>query len=67
MTSSTDATENQSKGRDLRDFVRMIRRYWLGAAIIVLATIGLVAGGTIQAIGAAGSISVGVCRESDVL
>ena len=46
MTSSTDATENQSKGRDLRDFVRMIRRYWLGEAIIVLATIGLVAGFT---------------------
>lgn len=46
MTSPTDTTENQSKGRDLRDFVRMIRRYWLGEAIIVLATIGLVAGFT---------------------
>ncbi|CAM5490522.1 polysaccharide biosynthesis tyrosine autokinase [Leifsonia shinshuensis] len=46
MSLQTDTADTQAKGRDLRDFVRMIRRYWLGEAVIVLATIGLVAGVT---------------------
>jgi hypothetical protein len=43
MTSQTDTAEARSRGRDLRDLVQMIRRYWIGEAAIVLLTIAVVA------------------------
>lgn len=43
MTSQTDSAEPRGRGRDLRDLVHTIRRYWLGEAAVVLLTIAVVA------------------------
>ena len=43
MTSQTETAETRGRGRDLRDLVQMIRRYWLGEVVIVLLTIAAVA------------------------
>lgn len=43
MSTSTEEPAGQSKARDLRDFIDMIRRYWMGEMLVLLVTIGLVA------------------------
>jgi capsular exopolysaccharide synthesis family protein len=43
MSAQTDDSEGRSRARDLRDFISLLRRYWLGEILIVLATIAMVA------------------------
>lgn len=43
MSTQTDATEGRTRARELRDFISMLRRYWVGEVLIVLATIAVVA------------------------
>lgn len=43
MSSQTETTETRTRGRDIRDFVQMLRRYWVGELVIVMLTVGLVA------------------------
>lgn len=43
MSTQNDAAETRSRSRELRDFISMLRRYWLGEVLILLATIALVA------------------------
>ena len=43
MSTQNDAAETRSRSRELRDFISMLRRYWLGEVLILLATTALVA------------------------
>lgn len=43
MSSQTETAETTTRGRDVRDFVQLLRRYWVGELAIVMLTIGLVA------------------------
>lgn len=43
MSTQTEAAEGTSRRRELRDFISMLRRYWLGEVLIVLATVAVVA------------------------
>lgn len=43
MSTQTDATEGRSRARELRDFISMLRRYWVGEVLILLTTIAVVA------------------------
>ncbi|MBO1740116.1 polysaccharide biosynthesis tyrosine autokinase [Leifsonia sp. TF02-11] len=43
MSTQVEAAETRSRTRDLRDFISMLRRYWVGELLILLATIAVVA------------------------
>lgn len=43
MSTQVEATEPRTRARELRDFISMLRRYWVGELLIVLAAIAVVA------------------------
>jgi capsular exopolysaccharide synthesis family protein len=43
MSAQPDTANVRPKTRELRDYVHVMRRYWLGAMLVLLITIGLVA------------------------